>query len=432
MIAQEQTSSPQSNSVLSLANTISTDVCTQVVMEESHVPKIRKPYTITKQRKKWSEEEHEKFLEALKLHGRAWKKIEEHVGSKTAVQIRSHAQKFFSKVIRETSSTSASSTAPIEIPPPRPKRKPSRPYPRKHVLPTHKENPIDQLTRFPSPNSSIHESRSPTSVLSPLASDNLASEDSPTRNGSPSLTSFAEGVNSAGLLPSEDSEQQDDVQMSSVITNDPVSVKLEPFPSLDSVEKPTSVSTKIFKLFGQDVIVPSAPSYSSPSLSTGEVLQKFVDNFQPDMRTPEKPWDYRTFDYVDETKNHVAKPISQPLWVSSKGMADRPFECLAKNAEKDAQREGSCADSSSESVIVVGNTDNNCDSECQSGQCTLQLRKENENREEANMKKKSTLSILGNSYKGFVPYKRSLLKRGTLSSAEGISEEEGKKVRLGL
>ena len=67
----------------------------------ARVAKVRKPYTITKQRERWTDDEHERFLAALKLHGRAWRKIEEHVGTKSAVQIRSHAQKFFSKLQRK-------------------------------------------------------------------------------------------------------------------------------------------------------------------------------------------------------------------------------------------------------------------------------------------------------------------------------------------
>lgn len=85
--------------------------------------KIRKPYTITKSRESWTDQEHDKFLEALQLFDRDWKKIEAFVGSKTVIQIRSHAQKYFLKV--QKSGTTE------HVPPPRPKRKAAHPYPQK-------------------------------------------------------------------------------------------------------------------------------------------------------------------------------------------------------------------------------------------------------------------------------------------------------------
>eukprot|EP00873_Tetraselmis_striata_P021656 jgi/Tetstr1/441920/TSEL_030127.t1 len=83
--------------------------------------KERKAYTLTKRRERWTDKEHELFLEAVKLYGREWPKIEEHIGTKTAIQIRSHAQKFFTKL--ERGLVASPSELEIEVPPPRPKRK---------------------------------------------------------------------------------------------------------------------------------------------------------------------------------------------------------------------------------------------------------------------------------------------------------------------
>lgn len=90
---------------------------------EDPAKKTRKPYTITKSRESWTEPEHDKFLEALQLFDRDWKKIEAFVGSKTVIQIRSHAQKYFLKVQKNGTSE--------HLPPPRPKRKAAHPYPQK-------------------------------------------------------------------------------------------------------------------------------------------------------------------------------------------------------------------------------------------------------------------------------------------------------------
>ena len=47
---------------------------------------------------RWSLMEHVRFLEALKLFGKNWKKVEEYVATRTSTQARSHAQKFFGNI----------------------------------------------------------------------------------------------------------------------------------------------------------------------------------------------------------------------------------------------------------------------------------------------------------------------------------------------
>ena len=47
---------------------------------------------------RWSKEEHNKFLEGLVIYGTNWKNFKGLIESRTSVQIRSHAQKFFQKM----------------------------------------------------------------------------------------------------------------------------------------------------------------------------------------------------------------------------------------------------------------------------------------------------------------------------------------------
>jgi SHAQKYF class myb-like DNA-binding protein len=44
---------------------------------------------------RWSQEEHNKFIEAMFLYGNEWKRVQQHIKSRSSTQARSHAQKFF-------------------------------------------------------------------------------------------------------------------------------------------------------------------------------------------------------------------------------------------------------------------------------------------------------------------------------------------------
>jgi SHAQKYF class myb-like DNA-binding protein len=49
---------------------------------------------------RWTDEEHQVFLEGLEMHGKQWKVIAGMIGTRTVVQVRTHAQKYFQRVDR--------------------------------------------------------------------------------------------------------------------------------------------------------------------------------------------------------------------------------------------------------------------------------------------------------------------------------------------
>ncbi|CDW87716.1 myb-like dna-binding shaqkyf class family protein [Stylonychia lemnae] len=50
---------------------------------------------------RWTHEEHLRFLEALRLYGKDWNKVQDHISTRTSAQTRSHAQKYFNKLCKK-------------------------------------------------------------------------------------------------------------------------------------------------------------------------------------------------------------------------------------------------------------------------------------------------------------------------------------------
>jgi SHAQKYF class myb-like DNA-binding protein len=49
---------------------------------------------------RWTDEEHDHFIDALRLFGKNWNKVHRYVGTRTSAQTRSHAQKYFNKLLK--------------------------------------------------------------------------------------------------------------------------------------------------------------------------------------------------------------------------------------------------------------------------------------------------------------------------------------------
>jgi SHAQKYF class myb-like DNA-binding protein len=59
---------------------------------------------LPKKRGHWSKDEHNRFVDGLRKHGKDWKKIVECVGTRSSNQVRSHAQKYFLKLEKKSKS----------------------------------------------------------------------------------------------------------------------------------------------------------------------------------------------------------------------------------------------------------------------------------------------------------------------------------------
>ncbi|KAJ6809867.1 protein REVEILLE 2-like [Iris pallida] len=425
---------------------------------DKHILKVRKPYTITKQREKWAEEEHRKFVEAIQLYGRAWRRIEEHIGTKTAVQIRSHAQKFFSKVVRESAEDSTDNVKPIEIPPPRPKRKPTHPYPRK--LGNTCSNvglSISKLERSFSPVKSAFEGEngSPTSVLSGFGSDTLGSLLSNLQNSCTSPVTSAAGSNEQDTSIEEENNLPLSRQTSAGLkTHDESAMELDMGSNGNVPSKEASLleeQVPCLKLFGKTVMMtdkhePSSPGAgnttqdpdSLPTLSIGiqersAPSQNFVQgsSIHGDFplglgKSAWSPWHGSVLPmfyyplpsptYGDNASPSEARTIPLPWWgmnqeeirrqVTSRPLAEVP-------SDKEGQKECSGTGSDASTSVSDGANTGCSQSAANAVQC-----------ERAGS---------GASARGFVPYRRCVVEKEVQQNSRRMADDgEGQSVGLCL
>lgn len=451
-----------SSMISSKLETVAIEGKASTCLANENVLKVRKPYTIAKQREKWTEEEHQRFLEALKLYGRAWRQIEEYVGSKTAIQIRSHAQKVFAKVARDSGNDGDESLNVIDIPPPRPKKKPLHPYPRKMVdSPVANTAVSGQPERSPSPNVLGRDSHSPVSVLTAIGSDVSEYPVAEQQNSHFSPASCTTDAHSANIISAENDDESMNSNSNTMeeihVALKPVAASTSPITNsvmeCDIVHRENSCNgeklaieapSASIKLFGQTVFVPdrtnlslqapyncnSLPSKATEEeieISNEDVLNDFQANQEnspfilamvPGNMIPPASWlSQNMLENNPEITAAFPTTISWWSWyqhlvyrsISSCGQTAVETAANCRGLKGESQREGSSTDSSIGSASEID--DGNRSSETVESKCT-------------------TKSDKWNNSKGFVPYKRCLAERDDKSSGTVLEERESQSVRV--
>lgn len=358
---------------------------------------------------------------------------------------------FFAKVARDSGNDGDESLNAIDIPPPRPKKKPLHPYPRKMADSSIANKAVSgQPERSPSPNASGRESCSPDSVLPAIGLGIAEYSVAEQQNSRFSPVSCTTDAHTANIISTEN----DDESMSSNSNNvDAIHVTLKPVAASISLitnsefmecnivhmenscngEKlavePPSAS---IKLFGKTVFVPDANNLAPPApyntekekeISNEDVLHGFQANqanspfvlaMVPGNMIPPASWLSQNMleNNRESTAAFPAATISWWSWyqdllyrsISSCGQTtvEAASHCQGLKDEE-PQREGSSTGSSIGSASEVDDGNTSC--ETVESKCTTKI-------------------------KGFVPYKRCLAERDGKSSGAVLEERESQRVRV--
>ncbi|RWW40019.1 hypothetical protein BHE74_00054591, partial [Ensete ventricosum] len=323
-------------------------------------------------------------------------------------------------VVRESGSNDSTVTSKaIEIPPPRPKRKPLRPYPRKLGNSSSKETPaLKQLERPPLQTNTIceEENRSPTSVLSAVGSEALGS-----------LFSNSQNICSSPVASTAESNDQGNGGQSTNMTVqgkhklprvDQSSVVID---QCSDMHTSPEAQVPALKLFGKMVVLTDLNKSAAPSNVRHEEFQLGIQLEVPGMLILVLyPPMFYCFPLVgDDSVEHMFLPPLRSMY----GNLPFPFvypqlqqpqqsPMEAAGEQEEMQGEGSWSGSNTASISGRGPSDQNADGVGS---------------------KRAVKAGDGSSGRGFVPYQRCAIESEVQDYSVTVSNDgEGQVIRLWL